>query len=72
MTDKGVIKNIYHITTMNECELDETNTSSVKFFSESLNTLLYIYLYFKKQNNNLLKYAHYRKITPLPYVQYVY
>ena len=29
-------------------ELDETNKSLVKIFSKSLNPLLYLYLYFKK------------------------
>ena len=32
--DKGVIENFHHITIMDECELDETNTSSVNVFSE--------------------------------------
>ena len=30
--DKGVIEDIQHMTTMDECELNETNTFIVNFF----------------------------------------
>ena len=61
--DKGVIENFYHITTMNEFELDETNTYIVKFFSKP-HGLLYIYIHSNKINS-LLKCTHYRKWIPL-------
>ena len=32
--DKGVIENVYHVTTMNEFELDDSSTYSVKNFSK--------------------------------------
>ena len=44
-----VIEDYDHMTTMDvKYELDETNTSIVIIFSNSLGPLLYIYIYFKK------------------------
>ena len=68
--DKGVIENFYHIRTMDEYELDETNTFIVKVLSKPSGPLLYIYLDFKKKMNSLLKCIHYKKINTSPLFMY--
>ena len=46
--DKGVIKDYYHMRTMDECQLNETITSIVNLFTKPLGSLLYMYFDFKK------------------------
>ena len=60
--DKGVIDDFCHTTTTNECtKLDETNTLIVKNFSKLQDSLLYIYLSFRKKITTISKCTYYKK-----------
>ena len=63
--DNEVIENIYYITTMVECELDESSRLIVKNTSLSFRTSFCTSTFYFKINS-LLECTHYKKINTFP------